>query len=307
LVDIKIIFVSFVLMRIKNQGIDKLIELALNEDLGKGDVTSEVLINENLRGKGVILAKEDGILAGVEIARLVFKNIDPEVIFKSLIKDGEKIRNKSKVAQLEGKVKSILAGERTALNFLQRLSGIATLTSKFVKEVKGTKTKILDTRKTTPAFRALEKYAVKMGGGENHRIGLYDRILIKDNHIRACGGVSSAIRKVKKSLKNETFVSRVDLKNLKVEVETKNIEEVKEAIQSEADWIMLDNMSLSQIREGVRMIRSNKRKIRIEVSGEITLDKVRNIARLGVDFISVGALTHSAKALDLSLELLEIQ
>ena len=288
MVDIKIIFVSFASMWIRNQGIDKLIELALREDLGKGDVTSEVLINENLKGKGVILAKEDGVLAGVEIARLVFKAIDPEIDFESLIKDGEKIGNKSKVAQIEGKVKSILAGERTALNFLQRLSGIATLTSKFVKEVKGTKTKILDTRKTTPAFRALEKYAVKLGGGKNHRMGLYDRILIKDNHIRACGGIDVAIRRVKENLKNEAFVSRFTLKNLKVEVETKNIKEVKEAIQSEADWIMLDNMSLSQIREGVRMIRSNKRKIRIEVSGEITLDKVRNIARLGVDFISVG-------------------
>ena len=307
MIDKDIIFISFVLMKTKNQGIEKLIELALNEDLGKGDVTSKVLISENLRGKGVILAKEDGVLAGVEIARLVFKKIDPEIGFKSLIKDGEKIRNESKVAQIEGKVKSILAGERTALNFLQRLSGVATLTSKFVKEVKGTKTKILDTRKTTPGFRALEKYAVKLGGGKNHRMGLYDRILIKDNHIRASGGISSAIRKVKESLKNGTFVSRFTLKNLKVEVETKNTKEVKEAIQSEADWIMLDNMSLSQIREGVRMIRSNKRKIRIEVSGKITLDKVRNIARLGVDFISVGALTHSAKALDLSLELTKIK
>jgi nicotinate-nucleotide pyrophosphorylase (carboxylating) len=307
LVDIKIIFVSFASMWIRNQGIDKLIELALREDLGKGDVTSEVLINENLKGKGVILAKEDGVLAGVEIARLVFKAIDPEIDFESLIKDGEKIRNESKVAQIEGKVKSILAGERTALNFLQRLSGVATLTSEFVKEVKGTKAKILDTRKTTPGFRALEKYAVKLGGGKNHRMGLYDRILIKDNHIRACGGIDAAIRRVKENLKNEAFVSRFTLKNLKVEVETKNIKEVKEAIQSEVDWIMLDNMSLSQIREGVRMIRSNKRKIRIEVSGEITLDKVRNIARLGADFISVGALTHSAKALDLSLELTKIE
>jgi len=307
LIDKGIIFISFILMKTKNQGIEKLIELALNEDLGKGDVTSKVLISENLRGKGVILAKEDGVLAGVEIARLVFKKIDPEIGFKSLIKDGEKIRDESKIAQLEGKVKSILAGERTALNFLQRLSGVATLTSKFVKEVKGTKAKILDTRKTTPGFRALEKYAVKLGGGKNHRMGLYDRILIKNNHIRACGGIDGAIRRVKENLKNEAFVSRFTLKNLKVEVETKNIKEVKEAIQSEADWIMLDNMSLSQVRERVRMIRSNKRKIRIEVSGKITLDKVRNIARLGVDFISVGALTHSAKALDLSLELTKIK
>lgn len=294
-------------MRTKDQGIEKLIELALREDLGKGDVTSEALIDENLKGKGIIKALEDGVLAGIEIARLVFKRIDPEIVFKPLVKDGEKIRNKSKVAQIEGKVKSILAGERTALNFLQRLSGIATFTSKFVQEVKGTKTKILDTRKTTPGFRALEKYAVKMGRGENHRMGLYDRILIKDNHIRACGGVGTAIRKVKKSLKNETFVSRFDLKNLKVEVEAKNIKEVKEAIQSEADWIMLDNMSSSQIKEGVRMIRSNRRKIKIEVSGRVNLNNVKKIARLGVDYISVGALTHSAKALDLSLEFTKIK
>lgn len=294
-------------MRTRDQGIEKLIELALREDLGKGDVTSEALIDENLKGKGIIKALEDGVLAGIEIARLVFKRIDPEIVFKPLVKDGEKIRNKSKVAQIEGKVKSILAGERTALNFLQRLSGIATFTSKFVQEVKGTKTKILDTRKTTPGFRALEKYAVKMGRGENHRMGLYDRILIKDNHIRACGGVGTAIRKVKKSLKNETFVSRFDLKNLKVEVEAKNIKEVKEAIQSEADWIMLDNMSSSQIKEGVRMIRSNRRKMKIEVSGRVNLNNVKKIARLGVDYISVGALTHSAKALDLSLEFTKIK
>jgi len=294
-------------MRTRDQGIEKLIELALREDLGKGDVTSEALIDENLKGKGIIKALEDGVLAGIEIARLVFKRIDPEIVFKPLVKDGEKIRNKSKVAEIEGKVKSILAGERTALNFLQRLSGIATFTSKFVQEVKGTKTKILDTRKTTPGFRALEKYAVKMGRGENHRMGLYDRILIKDNHIRACGGVGTAIRKVKKSLKNETFVSRFDLKNLKVEVEAKNIKEVKEAIQSEADWIMLDNMSSSQIKEGVRMIRSNRRKMKIEVSGRVNLNNVKKIARLGVDYISVGALTHSAKALDLSLEFTKIK
>lgn len=294
-------------MRTRDQGIEKLIELALREDLGKGDVTSEALIDENLKGKGIIKALEDGVLAGIEIARLVFKRIDPEIVFKPLVKDGEKIRNKSKVAQIEGKVKSILAGERTALNFLQRLSGIATFTSKFVQEVKGTKTKILDTRKTTPGFRALEKYAVKMGRGENHRMGLYDRILIKDNHIRACGGVGTAIRKVKKSLKNETFVSRFDLKNLKVEVEAKNIKEVKEAIQSEADWIMLDNMSSSQIKEGVRMIRSNRRKMKIEVSGRVNLNNVKKIARLGVDYISVGALTHSTKALDLSLEFTKIK
>ena len=294
-------------MRIRDQGIEKLIELALREDLGKGDVTSEALIDENLKGKGIIKALEDGVLAGIEIARLVFKRIDPEILFKPLVKDGEKIRNKSKVAEIEGKVKSILAGERTALNFLQRLSGIATFTSKFVQEVKGTKTKILDTRKTTPGFRALEKYAVKMGRGENHRMGLYDRILIKDNHIRACGGVGTAIKKVKKSLKNETFVSRFDLKNLKVEVEAKNIKEVKEAIQSEADWIMLDNMSSSQIKEGVRMIRSNRRKMKIEVSGRVNLNNVKKIARLGVDYISVGALTHSAKALDLSLEFTKIK
>jgi len=294
-------------MRTRDQGIEKLIELALREDLGKGDVTSEALIDENLKGKGIIKALEDGVLAGIEIARLVFKRIDPEIVFKPLVKDGEKIRNKSKVAEIEGKVKSILAGERTALNFLQRLSGIATFTSKFVQEVKGTKTKILDTRKTTPGFRALEKYAVKMGRGENHRMGLYDRILIKDNHIRACGGVGTAIKKVKKSLKNETFVSRFDLKNLKVEVEAKNIKEVKEAIQSEADWIMLDNMSSSQIKEGVRMIRSNRRKMKIEVSGRVNLNNVKKIARLGVDYISVGALTHSAKALDLSLEFTKIK
>ena len=294
-------------MKMPNKRIEKLIELALTEDLGKGDVTSAALLNEYLQGKAVIIARENGVLVGLEIARLVFKRIDPKISFKPLIKDGKSIKNKSKIVIIEGSVKSILAGERTALNFLQRLSGIATVTNKFVREVKGTKTKILDTRKTTPGSRELEKYAVKMGGGENHRMGLYDQILIKDNHIRACGGVSAAIRKVKKTLNMKSFVSKYHLKDLKIEVETKNIKEVKEAIQSEADWIMLDNMTLPQIKEAVRIIRLNRRKIKIEVSGRISLKNVRKIARLGMDYISVGALTHSAKALDLSLELLEMK
>jgi nicotinate-nucleotide pyrophosphorylase (carboxylating) len=199
------------------------------------------------------------------------------------------------VATLKGSVRSILSGERTALNFLQRLSGIATLTSKYVEKIKDTEAKILDTRKTTPGLRVLEKYAVKMGGGENHRMGLFDMILIKDNHIKAVGNISKAIQK-----------ARVKYPNERIEVETKNLDEVADAVNSGADWIMLDNMSIEETKKTVKVIRSSPRKIKIETSGRIDLNNVREVALTDVDFISVGALTHSAPALDFSLLLIEL-
>jgi nicotinate-nucleotide pyrophosphorylase (carboxylating) len=270
--------------------IKHLIELVLSEDIGKGDLTSDATIEENLSSEGMITAKEDGIIAGLPITEMVFHRVDPDLTFVSSSKDGDRIRRGEKVATITGRVKNILSAERVALNFLQRLSGIATLTSKYVETVKGTNVKILDTRKTTPGLRALEKYAVKMGGGENHRMGLFDMILIKENHIKVVGSISQAIQKAKKKCPNE-----------KIEVETKNLEEVNEAVRSGADWIMLDNMSIEEMKKAVKIIRSCKREIEIEASGRVDLNNVREIALTGVNFISVGALTHSAPALDFSL------
>jgi nicotinate-nucleotide pyrophosphorylase (carboxylating) len=271
-----------------------LIQLALSEDIGKRDLTSEAIVENRLSGKAIILAKQEGILAGSIVAKTVFQMVNPKIVFKLLKKDGQRIKKGEKVALVQGKVQSILAAERTALNFLQRLSGIAALTARYVEEIKGTKTKILDTRKTTPGLRILEKYAVKAGGGENHRMGLFDMILIKENHIRAGGGIKDAIRRAKSKHPKQ-----------KIEVEVRNLSQLKEAVEFKPDWIMLDNMRIQQMKKAVRMIRSGNPNIRIEASGGINLRNVRAMALTGVDFISVGALTHSAPALDLSLILVE--
>jgi nicotinate-nucleotide pyrophosphorylase (carboxylating) len=280
--------------QIMDSKVKHLIRLALSEDIGKGDLTSEALVGNDLSGKAVIVSKQEGILAGLEAAKLVFQVVDPKIIFRSLKQDGESIKKGDKIALILGRVKSILSAERTALNFLQRLSGIATLTAKYVEQIKGTKAKILDTRKTTPGLRILEKYAVKAGGGENHRMGLFDMILIKENHVKAAGGVSNAIKKARSKYRKK-----------RIEVEVRNLNEVREAIQSVPDWIMLDNMKIQEIKKAVRVIRSAGPEIKIEASGGINLRNVHRIALAGVDFISVGALTHSAPALDLSLILLE--
>ncbi|KPJ66038.1 nicotinate-nucleotide pyrophosphorylase [candidate division WOR-1 bacterium DG_54_3] len=272
-----------------------LIELSLSEDIGKGDLTSEAVIDEGVLAKGIIVAKEEGVLAGLDIAKTVFLQSDPDFVFESPFKDGNKVMRGEEVATLKGRAKSILSGERTALNFLQHLSGIATLTSKYVERVKDTGIKILDTRKTTPGLRWLEKYAVKMGGGENHRMGLFDMILIKENHIKAVGSISRAVQKAKTKYPME-----------KIEVETRNLGEVKEAVNSEVDWIMLDNMSTDEIKKAVKVIRSCRKETKIEASGRIDLNNVRELALTGVDFISMGALTHSAPALDFSLLLAEL-
>ncbi|MCK4385460.1 MAG: carboxylating nicotinate-nucleotide diphosphorylase [candidate division Zixibacteria bacterium] len=275
--------------------IKHLIELSLSEDIGKGDLTSEAIIDEDLLAKGMIVAKEEGVIAGLEIAKMVFCQLDPNLVFESSFKDGNKVMRGEEVATLKGKVKSMLSGERTALNFLQSLSGIATLTSKYQEKIKDIGVKILDTRKTTPGLRTLEKYAVKMGGGENHRMGLFDMILIKENHIKAVGSISKVIGKAKAKYPNE-----------KIEVETKNLDEVKEAVNLGVDWIMLDNMSIDEMKKAVKVIRSSKREIKIEASGRIDLNNVREVALTGINFISVGALTHSAPALDFSLLLVEL-
>lgn len=281
-------------MRITDSKIKHLIHLALSEDVGKRDLTSEAVIENRLSGKAIIVAKQEGIIAGLPVAKMVFQMVNPRIIFNQLKQDGERIKKKEKVASIQGKVKTILAAERTALNFLQRLSGIATLTAKYVEKIKGTRAKILDTRKTTPGLRVLEKYAVKAGGGENHRMGLFDMILIKENHIKAAGGISDAIKRARSKYPRQ-----------KIEVEVRSLSELREAIESKPDWIMLDNMKIQQMKKAVKMIRSTGPNIKIEASGGINLRNVRKIALTGVDFISVGALTHSAPALDLSLILIK--
>lgn len=264
---------------------------ALAEDIGDGDVTTNLIIPPSQFGKGVFISKEDGVLAGIDVAQLVFEGVDRDVTFKKYLKDGDKLTPKVSIAEVEGRVKSFLTAERVALNFLQRLSSIATLTAKFVEKVKGTKAKIIDTRKTTPSLRNLEKYAVRVGGGENHRFGLYDMILIKDNHIEAAGGIVEAINRVKKGNK----------KRLKIEVETQSLKEVEDALNCGVDRIMLDNMSVKDIRKAVELIKGN---IELEVSGGVNLNNVSSIASTGIDYISVGSLTHSAKSIDISFEIM---
>ncbi len=271
--------------------IDKIIEEALKEDIGSGDITTEAIFDDNKSSSAVINAKDDGILAGIEVAERVFKKVDSDISFKIIVEDGENISNGQKVAEINGGTCSILMAERTALNFLGRMSGIATLTNGFVKKIKDTNAKILDTRKTIPNLRILEKYAVSVGGGCNHRFGLYDMFLIKDNHIKAAGGLDKAVRKAVKYRKDRGI-------NQKIEVETGNIEQVKTALSEGVDRIMLDNMNIKEMQEAVEIAEG---KVEIEVSGNINIENICNIASIGVDYISIGALTHSVKNFDFSL------
>lgn len=266
--------------------IKNLITLALKEDLGSGDITTQAVVPKNLKAKAIIFSKEEGIICGLEVAKMAFKTLEPKIIFKKLVKDGGKIRTGQKLAEISGPAGKILSAARTALNFLQRLSGIATLTNEFVNGVEPHKVKILDTRKTTPGLRILEKYAVRVGGGKNHRFGLWDGILIKGNHIDLVG-LKEAVKRTKKLGK-------------RVEVEARNLKEVKEALEAGTDIIMLENMDLKTLKEGVRLI--GKRAL-IEVSGGVNLENVREIAKTGVDWISIGRLTHSVKSLDMSLRI----
>lgn len=266
--------------------IKDLIKTALEEDIGPGDITSEAVVPMDLNVRAFILVKEEGIICGLEVAKLVFQTLEPKIIFRKLVKDGEKIRAGKKIAEIYGNARKILSAERTALNFLQRLSGIATLTNEFVNGVEPHKVKILDTRKTTPGLRLLEKYAVRTGGGKNHRLGLWDEILIKGNHVDLVG-LKEAVKKAKELGK-------------KVEVEARSLKEVKQGLEAGADIIMLENMDLKTIKQGVRLI--GKRAL-IEVSGGVNLDNVREIAKAGPDWISIGRLTHSVKSLDISLRI----
>ena len=273
----------------------RMIEIALREDIGVGDITSNAIIPENRIGKGVFLAKANGVLAGMEVAETVFRLVDDSIRMRSKISDGTPVLRGMQIASVDGSLRSILTAERVALNFLQRMSGIATMTSSFVKLVEGTNARIADTRKTAPGLRAFDKWAVRLGGGQNHRFGLDDMILIKDNHIAAAGSIEEAVRLVLLSLPLE--------RTIKIEVECQSLQQVSEAVQCEGiDVIMLDNFQLDDMATAVRVIRVQKPSAQIEGSGNVNERTVRDIAETGVDLISIGALTHSVKALDISLE-----
>jgi nicotinate-nucleotide pyrophosphorylase (carboxylating) len=276
--------------------IDRLIDLALDEDLGSaGDITTEALVPAAAHGKAELWAKEEMVLSGLSVFEQVFKRLDPSVDLDFDLGDGDKTLKKQRVAKLEGPLRVLLSGERTALNLVQRLSGIATMTAKAVgviNSVRGTKLRILDTRKTTPGLRGLSKAAVRHGGGTNHRIGLFDGVLIKDNHIAAVGGsVREALKRAKESAP----------RLVKIEIEVTSLPQLEEAIESGADLVMLDNMTDAQIVEAVQVAEG---KCELEVSGGITLERLPALAKFGVDYVSMGALTHSARAMDLSLEIM---
>jgi len=266
-----------------------LIELALAEDIGPGDVTSQSVIGENETGTGIILAKGHGTIAGLSIAEAVFRSVDPRTEFTPWAQDGEPVAPGEHVAQVRGPLRGILSAERTALNFLSRLSGVATLVSRFVLAVANYKAVILDTRKTTPGWRQIEKYAVRCGGGRNHRMGLFDMALIKDNHLAAAGSVRAAVEAVRQAKIT-----------LPVEVEVRNLAELEEALALGVDRILLDNMDLPTLQKAVGLAGG---RVPLEASGGVTLENVAEIAATGVEYISVGAITHSSPALDLSLEL----
>jgi nicotinate-nucleotide pyrophosphorylase (carboxylating) len=268
----------------------ELIANALAEDLGPGDVTSEATIPAEISSTAVILAKQHLVLAGLDVAREVFHRLDPAIAFTLYAKDGDVLHSGTEIATLSGNTRALLAGERVALNLLQHLSGIATLTSKYVEKVKGLKAVVLDTRKTLPGLRRLEKYAVRVGGGRNHRFGLFDGILIKDNHIAASGGIIKAVERARKKAHHL----------LRIEVETKTLDEVVEALAAGADVVMLDNMPVDLMREAVKLVAG---RALVEASGNVTLETVRLIAETGVDFISSGSLTHSAPAADISMKI----
>jgi nicotinate-nucleotide pyrophosphorylase (carboxylating) len=272
--------------------LDSIIQKALEEDIGPGDITTDSIVDPHSTGKAELLAKEQLILAGLPVFSMVFTLVDPGLEFEYMYKDGALISSGEVICRISGRLASILKAERTALNFVQRMSGIASLTADYVRNAGQGKTRILDTRKTVPGLRALDKYSVRMGGGYNHRIGLFDGILIKDNHIAAAGSVSKAINLARSNSPHM----------LKVEVEAETLPQVQEAIDSGADIILLDNMPIDKIQQAVTLI---KGRTLIEVSGNVTLGNIAGIADLGVDFISIGALTHSVKAVDLSLEIVQ--
>lgn len=270
-----------------------LIRLALAEDVRTGDVTSLWTIPESQRERARLIAKESGVLAGLPIIGLVFRELHADVKVTLFKKDGDTVERGDLIAELEGPTRELLTGERTLLNFIQQLSGVATVAHRFQEALKPGKTKVLDTRKTIPGFRTLQKYAVRVGGGSNHRMGLFDMVLVKDNHIAACGGVLEALDVVKRNNSG----------HLMVEMEVESLEDLKKLLNRGVDVIMLDNMTNAMMAEALKIIRESGDKCLVEGSGNMTLERAREIAELGLDYISVGALTHSVKALDISMRI----
>ncbi|NLB17881.1 MAG: carboxylating nicotinate-nucleotide diphosphorylase [Syntrophomonadaceae bacterium] len=274
--------------------VEQLVRMALSEDIGYRDITTENLIGPDLRSMGVFYSKQEGIVCGVGVAERVFLALDPSISFNMLKEDGDLIREGEEVARITGPTRTLLMGERVALNFLQHMSGIATTTFDLVDRVRHFPVKVVDTRKTTPGLRALEKYAVRVGGGSNHRFGLFDGVLIKDNHIRAAGGITEAVQTIQRSISHLS----------KIEVEVENLEQLREALSAGSDVVLLDNMEPDMMREAVRI---NAGRAVLEASGGITKDTLVEVAKTGVDLISIGGLTHSATALDISFNIISLK
>jgi nicotinate-nucleotide pyrophosphorylase (carboxylating) len=276
-----------------NEAIREQIRAWLAEDVGYGDVTTETTIPAGTTSSAIIHVKEDGVIAGLPVARLVFDVVDPALTFRAMVQDGDRVVRGTVIAELEGSAHSILTGERLALNLMQRMSGVATKTRTFVDALEGLPTRLVDTRKTTPGHRLLEKYAVTIGGGSNHRFGLYDAVMIKDNHIKGAGGIRAAVDAARARIPH----------TMTIEVETESLAQVDEALEAGADIIMLDNMTNALMKEAVARIKGRAPHVKVEASGGVRLETIRAIAETGVDVISVGALTYSTQALDISLDL----
>ncbi|MFW5822135.1 MAG: carboxylating nicotinate-nucleotide diphosphorylase [Tangfeifania sp.] len=271
---------------------EALFELAYAEDIGEGDITTNNLVPPGSGKKAILIAKEEGTVAGLPVAEMVFKKFDSNIEWNVKLPDGSKVKPGDVIVEFSGSYRALLTGERKALNFLQRLSGIATYAAKCMKEVEGFNVEILDTRKTLPGYRYLDKYAVRMGGASNHRFGLYDMVMIKDNHIKVAGGIQEAVKAIHSKIPE----------NIKIEVETTTPEQVQEAIDANVDIIMLDNMSSKMMKQAVKLING---RAKTEASGNMTLKRIRKVAATGVDYISIGALTHSVKALDISQRIID--
>lgn len=274
----------------KNLLIDKLIDLAIEEDINTGDITTESLIPDSLNAVAEMTAKAEGVISGLSLIRRVFEKFEKDIKWTPFVKDGEKVKRGDVILRIEAKYSTLLKGERISLNILQRMSGIATKTADYVNELKGYETEILDTRKTVPGMRIFDKQAVSDGGAKNHRMGLYDLVMIKDNHIKIAGSITKAVEQIRKNVGQ----------GIKIEVETTNLDEVKEALECNVDIIMLDNMSNDLMKEAVMVVAG---RTKTEASGNMTIERLKSVAETGVDYISVGALTHSVTALDISMNI----
>ena len=273
--------------------ITKLLDLGIEEDINTGDITTESIIPESMNAVATMTAKQEGVISGLEIVKMVYDRFQSDVVFPPYFKDGDQVKKGDVILKIEATYPTLLRGERLSLNLFQRMCGIATETAKYVKELKGTSTELLDTRKTAPGLRVLDKLAVKHGGGTNHRMGLYDMAMIKDNHIKMAGGITKAVEQVRARI----------AEGIKIEVETTNLDEVKEAIAAGADIIMLDNMGNEAMAEAVATIKAADKGIKTEASGNMSIPRLIEVAATGVDYISVGALTHTVKAMDISMNI----